>query len=96
LRYVGQSGYDVYKTLYRHFQVWEDPKQKRVTYTYLKGITVRLLYCTKSKAADIERALILKYKPQDNPDKLLNYTISDEEKSIVAEIAKRAIQEVPF
>ena len=28
--YVGQSGYNLYKTMYRHFQSW-DSRQKRAT-----------------------------------------------------------------
>ena len=30
--YVGHSASDLYKTMYRHFQSWHDPKQIRVTY----------------------------------------------------------------
>lgn len=70
LRYVGFSGYDVYKTMYRHFQSWNDPRQIRVTYPRFGGYKVRLIYCSTAKqAAKLEKALILKYSPPDNPNK---------------------------
>lgn len=72
LRYVGFSANDLYKTMYRHFQKWTDFTQKRVIYTNLKGIKVRVIYCPPMQAANLERALIIKYSPSDNPQKLLN------------------------
>jgi hypothetical protein len=75
--YVGQ-GRDVYRALYRHFQSWDDPKQVRVTYGKRGGYTVRVIYTTRHpQAVRLERALILKYKPQDNPTKLKTYELTD-------------------
>ena len=75
IAYIGMSGYNLYKTLYRHFQSWNDKTQKRISYVDLLNskskILVRIIYTnTVSQAANLERALILKYKPTDNPDKL--------------------------
>jgi excinuclease UvrABC nuclease subunit len=65
--YVGFSGTNIYKTMYRHFQSWNDRTQQRVTYKNLKNITVRVIYCTPVQANRLEKFLILKYKPIDNP-----------------------------
>lgn len=70
VRYVGMSRTDVYKTLYRHFQSWDDPRQIRVVYKYLKGISVRVVYTTPDQATKLESALIIKLKPTDNPAKI--------------------------
>lgn len=83
LRYVGFSGVDVYKALYRHFQVWNDKQAERsergerVTYSEPAKYRVRVVYTrTKAEAAELEKALILKYEPVDNPDKLEGYRIT--------------------
>lgn len=74
LLYIGYSGTDLYKTLYRHFQKWNDKTQVRVTYSNLKDITVRVIYTTtKNHAQRLEKALINKYKPKDNPQKYEAY-----------------------
>jgi len=67
--YVGYSGSDVYKTLYRHFQSWNDPRQIRKTYSKSDAnITIRVVYTrTAKQASDLEYALIVKYQPADNP-----------------------------
>ena len=96
LRYVGMSQSNVYRTMYRHFQSWEDSKQVRVTYKQLKGILVRVIYCSPTNAAKIERALIVKYRPQDNPDKLQNYILTPGEQSIVDTVSNSPIVEAPF
>jgi len=82
LRYVGYSGNDLYKALYRHFQTWNDKSQQRVVYKQLNDIKVRVIYTrTKQQAANLEKALILKYKPKDNPQQYwLNYEMEPKEK----------------
>lgn len=74
--YVGFSASDLYKTLYRHFQSWNDPKQVRAVYNPNdEAIRVRVIYTnTPKQAAALERALIVKYEPRDNTQKLINYT----------------------
>ena len=72
--YIGFSLKDVKKTMYRHFQQWNDPTQNRVTYKNLKGITCRVIWTkTGYQAADLETALILRLKPRDNELKLQMY-----------------------
>lgn len=83
LRYVGFSGVDVYKALYRHFQVWNDKQAERgergerVTYAQAGRYLVRVIYTrTKQHATELERALIVKHQPPDNPDKLEGYLLT--------------------
>jgi hypothetical protein len=83
LRYVGYSGTDVYKALYRHFQEWNDrqarlgQRDERTTFSPPGSYVVRVLYThTKSEASELEQALIIKHRPPDNPDKLETYTLT--------------------
>ena len=66
--YVGQSGYNLYKTMYRHFQSW-DSKQSRATYNAKgsgrKNIKVRVIYCTPKQADRLETILCKRYDPRD-------------------------------
>ncbi len=65
--YVGYSGTNLYKTMYRHFQSWKDKTQTRVVYSDLTNITVRVVYTnTAGTASRLEKALIKKYNPVDN------------------------------
>jgi len=87
LRYVGYSSYNVYKTLYRHFQSWNDPQQVRVIYNKNDDqIKVRVIYCNNTKAKKLESALIIRYEPKDNPDKLSNLIIDRSEKKVLIEL----------
>ena len=75
--YIGMSQTDLYKTMYRHFQSWQDKKQVRVTYSKNdRSIFVRVIYCTPVRAERLEKALILKYNPKDNPEKYENYKLN--------------------
>lgn len=94
LRYVGYGGRDVYKALYRHFQVWNDrqvqlgERSERTVYRIRKGITVRVVYCrTAREAMELEKALILKHRPTDNPDKLELYEITEDGEALASEAA---------
>lgn len=70
LRYIGHSASNVYKTLTRHFQSWEDRSQVRITYPKASYVTGRVVYTnTGRQAAQLETALILKHRPPDNPKK---------------------------
>lgn len=79
--YIGFSGTDVRKTMYRHFQKWTDrrhPENRRgylydrVTYINKRDkFTAQVFFCkTAKEAATLENALILKYEPRDNSAKL--------------------------
>jgi hypothetical protein len=72
--YVGFSASNVKKTMYRHFQSWDDPTQKRVVYKHLVDITCRVIFTTATRAPKLEEALILSLKPVDNTLKLEMYS----------------------
>lgn len=76
LKYIGYSSTNVYKTILRHFQSWDDPNQVRVTYPKSSNVTARVVYTnTGPQAAKLERALILKLNPPDNPNKYKSYQL---------------------
>ena len=63
--YVGYSRNNLYRTLYRHFQKWDDSQQPRTTYGK-HGYTVRVILTTPDQATRLEKYLIKKMKPRDN------------------------------
>ena len=97
--YVGYSATNLYKTMYRHFQNWNDTSQQRVTYKQLSDVFIRVVFCGGQKAALLEEALILKYKPRDNNLKLELYTERQRDK-IISEFTTEAefipLENVPF
>lgn len=89
LRYVGFSRKDVYKALYRHFQAWNDRqveagmREPRTVFKLRHNVVVRVIYCrTAAQAVELEKALIIKHRPPDNPDKLELYTLTDHGKEL--------------
>lgn len=64
--YVGYSGYDLKKTLYRHFQSWNDSTQFRAVYKNRNLYQIKVIECSCSAASKLEKYLIKKYKPRDN------------------------------
>jgi hypothetical protein len=62
--YVGHSKSSVYKTLFRHFQDWDDPTQYRATYPKRK-YEVALISTKKHRVEKLERFLIARMKPRD-------------------------------
>ena len=96
IKYIGYSASNVYKTLTRHFQSWEDSRQTRVTYPRTSAVTARVIYTnTGGQAAALERALILKHRPADNPNKYDNYTLNFKDEQTY-EAYKVAEVEAPF
>ena len=100
--YVGYSSYDIYKTLYRHFQTWNDKSQdKRVSYKedYFDSdndYKVRIVYCTPKKASALEKALILKYQPEDNKNKYDYYLDQEtDHEAIYIQSMKEAYEYAP-
>lgn len=70
--YIGHSTTDLYRTITRHFQAWDDPTQRRVTYADSLGrhrYDVAVTFTTPKQAASLERSLILKHRPRDNDQK---------------------------
>ena len=96
LVYVGESGYNIYKTLYRHFQSWNHRSQRVTTYRgsmQRNKYTVRIVFCTPKQASALEKALILKHKPRDNEQKYLNYELNFYDKETVKTYVNTAIEE---
>ena len=98
IMYVGKSGNNLYKTLLRHFQSWNDKRQQRFTYEpeYSK---VRVIYTNTQKQADVlEELLIKKYKPSDNIKKLQYFINLANEKYIenVQDAYKNSEEIAPF
>lgn len=62
--YVGFSGRDIYRTLYRHFQKWEHPLQDVIRYNIHRNrYTVSVTYCSPEEAEIMEKKLIRDLKP---------------------------------
>lgn len=100
LRYIGYSSSDIYKTLYRHFQTWNDNKQVRIIYKSTdEKISVRVIYTnTAAQAAKLERALIIQYAPPDNPQQYIEFENTNSDIQIIEE-ANTIVnydKEVPF
>jgi uncharacterized short protein YbdD (DUF466 family) len=80
LVYVGFSGTNLYRTMYRHFQEWNHPGQPVVTYAgKRKKYTVQVTLCPPAKAAKLERAIIIRNRPKDNPNKYPGQKLTDKE-----------------
>lgn len=96
--YIGYSEKSLYKTLYRHFQSWNDGTQQRFTYSP-GSVKVRLIFTTPARAALLEKYLIKKLRPRDNEMKYKNY-LSETQEEKAEEIMKTAelvsSDEVPF
>lgn len=98
--YVGMSGVNLYKTLYRHFQIWNHRHQPVVTYVHKlhrHKYTVRVILCTPKQAARLEKALILKYKPRDCREKYQLYKPDAYDKKVIQTYeAEPVINSCPF
>lgn len=73
--YVGMSSSQLKKTIYRHFQEWNDRARKALwgdikRKSYPKqGYEVRFIYCSPTRAAKLEKYFIQKLQPKDNEQK---------------------------
>jgi hypothetical protein len=76
--YVGYSSNNLYRTLYRHFQQWNDRQQNRFVYGK-NNYFVRVVPTTATRAESLEQALIRKYNPRDNKNKQTRIPITDAE-----------------
>ena len=92
LKYVGMSTNNLYKTMYHHFQSWNDYKnyypQKRVLYDP-EQVKVRIVYSSSLKQIDrLEKGLIFKYRDLvvlDNPNQYRKHEADENEKNVVRE-----------
>lgn len=89
--YVGRSLSDLYKTIYRHFQTWND-RIPRVVYAKT-GYSIRVIFTTKERAILLEKALIEKYNPRDNSEK---YEVKPIEKAQAQKILNNAPYIAPY
>lgn len=101
LVYVGYSGTNLYRTMYRHFESWTHRSQEVITYAdkmSRKRYTVRVILCTPAQAARLERALIIKHEPRDNQNKYRNYQLDLRDKKVYQEYKSIPVEniEVPF
>jgi hypothetical protein len=83
--YVGYSGTNVYKTMYRHFQTWNDPQQVRKIYSP-DNYTARVILTTGKRAADLEKYLIEKIRPRDNKNKYDGRTSEEKAESLQSDL----------
>jgi len=72
--------------------VWNDRQAEagergpRTVYRVRAGVKVRVIYCnTPAQARELEKALILKHQPSDNPDKLDLYELTDDGEAMAKE-----------
>ena len=97
--YIGFSGYNVYKTMYRHFQNWNDSSQIRISYKAKRKnhpYTVRVVLAPAKKAERLEKMLIIKHKPKDNPDKYLKYKPTQLDNKAIREFLGEKVESCPF
>jgi len=97
--YIGYSGTNLYKTLYRHFESWND-KQYRVTYQsrlHRDKFTVRVIICSPARSQKLEGALILKHQPRDNENKYAGYVLDASDKRIIDQYEQIPVErDAPF
>lgn len=100
LVYVGMSGKNLYKTLYRHFEAWNHRQQEVVTYhNKLKRhkYSVRVVSCTAKQAEALEKALVIKHRPRDNENKFTQYSLNFSDKKVLDTYNDlKQIEEAPF
>jgi len=88
--YIGMSAGrkkkpNLYKTILRHFQSWDD-SQTRVTYPK-QGYEIRIIKATPLQAYRLERTLIIAYKPKDNPNQYDQLEIDTPEERLIKKAA---------
>jgi len=89
--YVGHSSYNLYKTILRHFQSWNDRDQPgRITYVNNRKsrYSVKVFLTSPYDAPILEETHILKYRPRDNKQKIETY--SDRQRRRVLKRLKKA------
>jgi len=94
--YVGSSQYNLYKTLYRHFETWYHKYQKVITYaSNLTDIKVRVFITTYAAAPKWEAYFLRKLDPPDN-DLSVWYKIRPQEAKQMDQIVSQTEEEDPF
>ena len=101
--YIGKSNYNLYRTLYRHFQYWNDKRLSRTTYIdYISSKEYSCAYILTPDILttdDLEKKLIFQEQPRDNKEKYEKYNneklMSDQFLESVEE-SEEKITEIPF
>src|SRR5574343_574092 len=93
--YIGYSAKNLYKTLYRHFQKWND-SQTRITYSKTDdNIKIRVIYTNNGyQAYKLERALIVKHVPRDNPNKYREYILNKSDNKTVQTLTNQPTTDI--
>lgn len=95
--YVGHSRYNLYKTLYRHFQTWNHSQEPVVTYAgRMKDIKVRIFVTSHTAVQKWEKYFINKYKDLDNITRPKYYKEDKDAEPFFKEAYANADQEAPF
>ncbi|MEM9846254.1 MAG: GIY-YIG nuclease family protein, partial [Bacteroidota bacterium] len=102
--YIGHSTTNLYKTITRHFQVWNDSAQEGRIWYNVQGknsYRVKLHEYEPDEAQEVECALIQKYQPRDNKMKLQSCNSAEENEQLKRELAEmdngfEIIGDVPF
>jgi excinuclease UvrABC nuclease subunit len=97
--YIGYSATNLYKTITRHFQTWNDKQQNRFVYDK-RYYTIRVIFTSSERSALLEKYLIEKYQPRDNKMKYDNY-LSAKESNQAENIEQNAefisvLEDAPF
>ena len=90
--YVGRSSYNIYRTMYRHFQSWTD-KQKRATYSKF-GTKVKVILCDPKKIRSLEVQLTKKLKPRDMDYRYRQEQLDFKDKKVMEKYIKA--ENIPF
>lgn len=100
--YVGYSTTQLKKTIYRHFQVWNDKSywgfdKPRITYSNWQNYKVRVIECTPLQAEKAEKYFIRKWQPKDN-EMIYDNLPEAEEKALdkIAEKIELEADPLPF
>lgn len=97
--YIGHSGYNLYKTMYRHFQNW-DSHQTRATYkakgNKRKKYSIRTILTTPNQAHRLEIALSKKYNPRDMKYKYQKLELDVKDKKVEQNYFIQPVENVPF
>ena len=100
LVYIGMSGSNLYKTMYRHFEKWNHRTQDVVSYNSRLSrnrYSVRIVLCTAIQAARLERALIKNHRPRDNENKYKQYEIEPVDLNLIHAYEAQPVESVcPF
>lgn len=89
--YVGMSMNNLYRTIYRHFQDWNDKRQQR--YTYNKNThEIAVLLLQPAKVQLMEDRLIYFLRPRDNKQKIESLFSEKQAAAVIEKQVEEAAQ----